>query len=211
MAVVSRARRAALGSLAALLFSVAVVGVSCGGQVEGETGTTDPSTPDAKVDAKADAKPDSALSDAADAGKDAKSDAKDAGKDAQVIDGGKDAAADAKNDYVDPGCPDAALPPTDFQCDPYDVNSCGEGKTCYPFVDYPDEPCGQEQYGSSCTFAGTGVQGEPCGLGCASGHICVVSGQGTQCVQMCDLNDPNPCDGGLICSAVDIPGIGGCL
>jgi hypothetical protein len=135
-------------------------------------------------------------------------------------DGGVDASSakdatpsqDALSEYKDPGCPDAEPPTNDFVCDPNaSVNDCGPGLGCYPFVSYPTTPCGQETYGAQCLFVGDNGQGEPCDGGCKAHHICVVSGQGTQCVEMCDLALPNPCTEGLVCVAVDIPGIGGCL
>jgi hypothetical protein len=119
---------------------------------------------------------------------------------------------DALPDYKDPGCPDAEPPTNDFECDPNSSSDqCGAGLGCYPFVSYPDTPCGQETYGAKCIFVGLNGQGESCDGGCQDHHLCVVSGQGTQCVKMCDLNQANPCSDGLVCVAVDIPGIGGCL
>src|SRR5690349_12971542 len=64
-------------------------------------------------------------------------------------DGGFD-AKDALPDYVDPGCPDTGPPPTDFQCDAYNQQGCGPGEGCYIYVQYPEEACQQEIYGSYC-------------------------------------------------------------
>jgi hypothetical protein len=200
MAVHPVARRAALGFLSASLAGALLLAASCGGLVEQDLGNVSPGKPDAQAGGAGGGAPD-----AGDAGKDAKP-PKDAGKDADA----KEDAKDALPDYVDPGCPDAGPPITSYECDPYDDN-CGEGKGCYPFVQYPTEPCAQEVYGATCIFVGNGGQGDPCGGGCKASHICVISGQGTQCVQMCDLGEPNPCKDGLVCAAVDIPGIGGCL
>lgn len=115
-------------------------------------------------------------------------------------------------DFEDPGCPNPPPPLEDYECDPYGkAAGCDFGESCYPYVDYPSTQCGQEIFGAICTPAGQGQQGEGCELGCANSHICVVTGEGTQCVQLCDLNDVVPCPGGLVCAAVDIPGIGGCI
>src|SRR5215470_2290662 len=48
--------------------------------------------------------------------------------------------------FIDPGCPDAAPPPPDYQCDPYGPNQCPPGQGCYPYVIYPSAPCDQEHY-----------------------------------------------------------------
>lgn len=114
--------------------------------------------------------------------------------------------------FEDPGCPNPPPPLEDYACDPYgSFGGCDEGESCYPYVDYPSTKCGQEIYGAVCTRAGDGKQGENCDGGCIVNHVCVVTGEGTQCVKLCDLNDPTPCTGGLVCAPVDIPGIGGCI
>jgi hypothetical protein len=119
---------------------------------------------------------------------------------------------DVLPDYVDPGCPDAGPPETNYECDPNAQNTgCGLGEACYPFVTYPTTPCGQEVYGAYCISPGTGAQGDPCDAGCKDKHVCVISGQGTQCIELCDLSDPFACSNGLVCVPVDIPGIGGCI
>lgn len=187
--------------------------VSCGGQLTEDTS----SLPPGAAGSGGAARPDggqaagSGGTEPSDAGPDGpkKPPSKDAGGDA-AKDSGKD-AKDALPDYVDPGCPDAGPPIMQYQCDPYSTGICPDDMTCYPFVEYPSEPCGQEIYGAQCVFAGTGGQGEPCDGGCKAGHVCVISGQGTQCILMCDLKDPNPCLDGLICVPVDIPGLGGCI
>jgi len=192
--------------LALSLLLTPLLAASCGGRVDDDQGQSKPPGADAQPDSK----PTTTGDDAGDAGKDVKlPPGKDGGKD-----GGADAKHDAKDalpDYTDPGCPDAGPPTTNYECDPYAPNDCGDGKSCYPYVQYPQGPCEQEEYGATCIFAGTGGQGDPCGTGCQGGFVCVISGQGTQCIKMCDLNDPNPCKDGLVCASVDIPGIGGCI
>jgi hypothetical protein len=131
------------------------------------------------------------------------------------VDSHADSGTDTERDtYIDPGCPDAPLPPTDFKCDPFKTGSCPAGEACYPYVTYPTEPCEHERYGSLCYKAGKGKQGDPCGGGgdfCAAGFVCVVSGSGNQCVQMCKTGSPGVCPDGFVCSPIDVPGIGGCL
>lgn len=130
------------------------------------------------------------------------------------VDGGG-GVKDALPDYVDPGCGDPPEPITDFQCDPYDQNNgdCFDGEGCYIYVDYPDEPCAEEIYGSYCSPAGPGEQGSGCGGGndCGAGLVCVITGFGTQCVQLCPLSGNSGCPDGLTCEAIDVEGFGGCF
>src|SRR5262245_2629559 len=126
-----------------------------------------------------------------------------------------DGGHDALPDYTDPGCPDAPPPIYDYQCDPYNQfnGDCASGEACYIYVDYPSDPCGQETYGSICSAAGFGQQGDPCGspLDCAAGLVCVVTGSGTQCVHLCPLTGQDGCPEGLVCEPIDVEGFGGCL
>lgn len=133
--------------------------------------------------------------------------------------GGKDAGKDAKPDsktggtggYVDPGCPDAEPPPPQIECDLFDPSTCPPELACYPYVQYPSGPCDFEVYGTVCTVPGTGKQGEPCGsTNCAAGFVCVITGQGTECVQLCNLVGPDNCPEGLFCVPIDVEGVGGC-
>ena len=73
--------------------------------------------------------------------------------------------------------------------------------------------CGAETYGSLCYYAGTGTQSTPCESPdqCSAGYVCVASGAGNQCVQLCSLTEPGSCPDGMVCEAVDVPGYGGCL
>lgn len=113
--------------------------------------------------------------------------------------------------YVDPGCPDAAPPPPIKDCDVFGPNTCPGGEACYPFVQYPTKPCDHELFGAICAPVGTGKQGDPCGAqNCAGGFVCVVTGQGTECVQLCDLFGAAKCPPGLFCVPIDVEGIGGC-
>lgn len=118
-------------------------------------------------------------------------------------------------DYDDPGCDDQPPPLEAFDCDPYNQfnGDCGPGEGCYIYVDYPSMPCGQEVYGSFCSPAGTGQQGASCGGGqdCAPAHVCVITGSGTQCVELCPLTGPDGCPPGLVCEPIDVEGFGGCL
>jgi len=118
-------------------------------------------------------------------------------------------------DYVDPGCDNTPPPLQQFDCDPYNQNNgdCALGEGCYIFVDYPSEPCGQEIYGAYCSLQGTGQQGDGCGGGidCAGGFVCVITGSGTQCVQLCNLSGNDGCPSGLVCEPIDVAGFGGCL
>ncbi len=129
--------------------------------------------------------------------------------------GGGANASDAAPDYVDPGCPDAGPPGTAFMCDAFNQNNgdCPPGDACYIFTQNPQTPCGQEVYGSSCSPAGNGTQGDPCqgAQDCAAGLSCVVSGSGNQCVVLCELQGSSTCPEGLVCEPIDVQGFGGCL
>ncbi len=117
--------------------------------------------------------------------------------------------------YYDPGCPDAGGPIYDYECDPYHQynGDCPWGEACYIYVQYPDEPCGQEIYGAYCYPAGSGTQGDSCAgsLDCAPNFVCVVSGSGNQCVQLCYLTGEDGCPPGLVCEPIDVEGYGGCI
>jgi len=129
--------------------------------------------------------------------------------------GGGQVPSDAAPDYVDPGCPDAGPPGTDFTCDAFNQHNgdCPAGQGCYIFTQNPQTPCGQEVYGSTCLPEGMGQQSAPCGgdQGCAAGLTCVVSGSGNQCVVLCELEGASSCPAGFVCEPIDVQGFGGCL
>jgi hypothetical protein len=137
--------------------------------------------------------------------------------------GGKDAGKDAKQDstagfggtggFIDEGCPDAEPPPPQKECDPFEKPSttCGFGTACYPYVIYPQHKCEFEIYGTLCAPVGTGKQGDPClSENCDEGFVCVLTGQGTECVQLCQLTGEDLCPNGLFCLPIDVEGFGGC-
>ena len=128
---------------------------------------------------------------------------------------GPDGGKDALSEYTEEPCKDKPPPLEAFECNPYDQpnGTCPAGEACYIFVDYPSEPCGQEIYGAFCYPAGPGQQGDPCngGQDCGVGHVCVVTGSGTQCVVLCELSGFGNCPAGLVCEPIDVEGFGGCL
>ncbi|MEM9074496.1 MAG: hypothetical protein AAGE52_38735 [Myxococcota bacterium] len=119
--------------------------------------------------------------------------------------------------FVDPGCD--AGPPSDagvrmFDCDPLVEDSCGPDQACYASAVPPDGPCGEETFVAFCAAPGPGAQGDSC-LGhteCQVGHLCVVTGAGTQCVEACDPGGGEPgCPRGFLCRSTDVPGYGACF
>ena len=146
----------------------------------------------------------------------------DAARDARVHDSAfptedarpEDASHDAFEDYADPGCPDAGAPVQDLQCDPYHQanGDCPPDQGCYIYVQYPPDACTQEVYGAACGPAGVATQGQSCEQDiCAPGFVCVVSGEGVQCVALCNLSGEDGCPPGLVCEPIDVEGFGGCL
>lgn len=129
--------------------------------------------------------------------------------------GGGDAGSDALDEVVDPECKDKPPPLEDFQCNPNQQGNgdCFQGEGCYIYVQYPEDPCGQEIYGAVCLPEGAGQQGDFCGgaTDCGAGLACVVTGSGTQCVELCPLEGPSGCPSGLVCEPIDVEGFGGCL
>jgi hypothetical protein len=114
--------------------------------------------------------------------------------------------------YVDPGCPEVVTPQMDSECDVFDQSTCAAGQGCFPGIHYPSAPCEPETYGMYCLWAGSGVQWDHCDslTDCAPGHVCVISGTGTDCERACDTSDPASCPKGLFCQPIDFPGVGTC-
>lgn len=119
-------------------------------------------------------------------------------------------------DPIDTGCKPEDLPPPQLECDPFGVNTCAAGASCYPFVNHPEDgDCGAQVYGAMCLTTGSGTQGQLCGedIGdwCAAGHVCVVGQRaGKRCAALCKPGVPNQCTGGLICGDLDVAGYGVC-
>lgn len=116
--------------------------------------------------------------------------------------------------YVEPDCPVAPLPTVYSECDPLGESAeCGPGTGCYPITSYPSEPCGSETFQMLCLPSGAGQQWASCDAldDCAAGYICVVTGDGTECLKMCDPEAVSPCPKGLFCDGVDLQGIGICF
>lgn len=120
---------------------------------------------------------------------------------------------DEPTPFEDPGCPAVPAPVEDRQCDPLALDSgCEIGFGCFPYVDYPTDPCAPEIFGTRCRAQGTGTQGQECAMGgCAEGYLCVATGQGTQCARLCKFPGQGQCDPGLVCGSVDIQGFGVCF
>lgn len=120
--------------------------------------------------------------------------------------------------FVDPGCPDGPPEPDGGavflrRCDPWEPLSCGVGAACYPMVSYPAGPCGNEVFVTACAPSGGGSQGAHCfsSFDCAHGFSCFVTGEGNQCLQLCDQGGGEPrCPRGLICGWTDLPEFGAC-
>ncbi len=119
--------------------------------------------------------------------------------------------------FIDPGCDAGPRDGGDgrmYECDPLDFDSCDFGLACYAGAIPPSGPCGEEIFISYCAVPGPGEQGDDC-LGhneCAAGHLCVVTGAGTQCVNACDVGGGEPsCPRGYLCRSTDVPGYGACF
>lgn len=110
-------------------------------------------------------------------------------------------------------CPDEVQRIESVECDPLGEQSqCGLGEGCYPYVHYPSSRCEPETFGTRCDTSGAGMQGERCaGERCAHGFLCVVTGRGTECAQLCRMPGPNTCPDGFICGSLDIDGFGVCI
>jgi hypothetical protein len=120
--------------------------------------------------------------------------------------------------YEEQRCPDAVQRIERVECDPLAetdpdrVSDCPEFEGCYPYVQYPSAPCEPETFGTRCSLAGTGLQGQACSATrCAPGFLCVVTGRGMQCAELCRLPGVNTCADGFICGSLDIDGFGVCI
>ena len=118
--------------------------------------------------------------------------------------------------YIDPGCDGG--PSTgenrQYECDPVLGEGCAPGMACYAWPIAPSEPCEEEVFISVCMTPGPGRQGEECldHSECNIGHICVVTGAGTQCVATCNPSGAEPrCPRGYLCRSTDVPGLGACF
>lgn len=114
-------------------------------------------------------------------------------------------------------CPDAGPRMRQYDCDPFDpVRSCpNAGEACYPFIQYPDVPCGAEVYRAQCITAGTLRQNDFCGGSggdyCGPGLTCFVTGSGNRCLRLCSLTGGSAgCPRGQVCEPTDSPDIGAC-
>jgi hypothetical protein len=119
--------------------------------------------------------------------------------------------------YIEPECPDEEPLPVLRECDPLDpFADCPMGEGCYPYLEYPyGEGCGQPAFGSLCTTASTGEQGDFCGDGgnyCSPGYLCVVGATGgKRCGQICEPVANHGCPSGLVCGETDVQGYGVCF
>ena len=103
---------------------------------------------------------------------------------------------------------------TSYECDPFNpTRDCAAGTACYPFIEYPSVPCGQEIYRATCVPAGTIPVDGFCtgGERCAPGLTCFVTGSGNRCLHLCRIDGSEPlCPRGQICQATDLPDFGAC-
>ena len=126
--------------------------------------------------------------------------------------GGTATGGQAYSTYTAIGCPDAAAPTITAQCDLFSaVSGCADGQACFPTSQATADPCQPEQY-YVCASAGNGTQGDYCARSpdCASGFVCVVTPNATECQQMCSLSDPSICSPGMRCDPIDVAGVGTC-
>jgi hypothetical protein len=120
---------------------------------------------------------------------------------------------DAAPPDVGPACPDPGPPIIDWECDILTQEGCPPFYGCYGWTETSSDPCATEIYRSSCLPAGAGRDGDPCSdaAGCAPGLECFITGEGTQCLPVCDPHGGEPrCPPALICRPTDLPGLGAC-
>jgi hypothetical protein len=127
--------------------------------------------------------------------------------------GGSGHGGTVRSSFVETTCPNVAPPSIPWECDPFgDGSDCDFGEGCFPVTVNASRVCESESYRVTCLPAGLGEQWAPCEFltDCAPGFTCVVTGQGTECLQMCDPAAPSACPHGLFCDGVDLHGIGIC-
>lgn len=132
------------------------------------------------------------------------------------VDGPTESSGGGRDDdvaFVEQGCTEAPMRIVSMDCDPFQPQvGCDTGQGCQPYVRYPSSPCDPEVYGARCGWVGTATQGDSCSSeACAAGFLCIATGQGTQCAQICDLSADSGCPPGLVCGSIDIEGIGTCF
>lgn len=133
------------------------------------------------------------------------------GGDAGVVAGsgggpfGRDSGSDAR--YKDPLCAPAVKVQGVRECDVFTgQGSCGPGAKCTPYVQYAMD-CQTEEIGTRCVAAGSGVQGDDCANDlCAASFVCVSSGVGLECAQLCHNGQFDDCPPGLLCGELDVDG-----
>lgn len=126
---------------------------------------------------------------------------------------GSGGAAGIGGTFIDPGCPDAMRVAGPSECDALATDTgCGFGQRCLPTVEYAED-CGTEVFGTVCVEAGSGAQGDDCvDEPCSEHHVCVTTGQGSQCVRLCALvAGGDDCAPGLLCQALDVDGYNVCF
>lgn len=117
---------------------------------------------------------------------------------------------DADPADVGPVCPGDSGVLTNLSCDVLEQD-CPPGQACYGFIEYVEGECLREIYTTTCLTPGSGGQGDPCVDWCQAGYECFVTGEGTQCLAVCDIHGGGrTCPPGLICGPTDFPGIGAC-
>lgn len=149
---------------------------------EGDDGTLPKSSLDAPV-----------VADGQDVSAGADAGAADAGAtDASLLGDGPNAdvaVVDARPDTMSLGDAGGDTAPLPGACDIYDPQSCSGATKC----DLARDPATDIRY-TACRAAGMGKTGDACtgGSQCRRGLICINSGGGSTCRQVCDLTDGDP-------------------
>ena len=127
--------------------------------------------------------------------------------------GGTHTGGQAYSTYTAIGCPDAAAPTINVQCDLFSaVSGCPDGQACFPTTRATADPCQPEQYYYICSPAGNGTQWDDCSTSndCSQGFVCVVTSAGTKCQQICSTINSLGCSPGMFCDPIDVAGVGTC-